>query len=36
VKPKITPEELRVCQADRLASIRLRMAIGRDLDERSD
>ena len=33
-KPKLTPEERRVRQADRLASIRLRMAIGRELDDR--
>src|SRR5215218_4210597 len=33
-KPKLTPEERRARQADRLASIRLRIAIGRELDER--
>ncbi len=33
-KPKLTPEERRVRQADRLATIRLRMAIGRELDDR--
>jgi hypothetical protein len=33
-KPKLTPEERRARQADRLASIRLRMAIGHELDER--
>src|ERR1700712_5765656 len=33
-KPKLTPEERRTRYADRLASIRLRMAIGRELDER--
>ena len=34
-KPKLTPEERRARQADRLASIRLRMAIGRELEDRS-
>ena len=33
-KPKISAQERRARQADRLASIRLRMAIGRELDER--
>ena len=33
-KPKLTPEDRRAGEADRLASIRLRMAIGRELDER--
>jgi hypothetical protein len=33
-KPKLTPEERRVRQADRLTTIRLRMLIGRELDER--
>jgi hypothetical protein len=33
-KPKITAEERRAREADRLSSIRLRMAIGRELDER--
>jgi hypothetical protein len=33
-KPKMSAEERRVRQADRLASIRLRIAIGRELDER--
>jgi hypothetical protein len=33
-KPKITPEERRRRTADRLAMIRLKMAIGRELDER--
>ena len=33
-KPKLSIEERRGRQADRLASIRLRMAIGRELDER--
>jgi hypothetical protein len=33
-KPKLSIEERRARQADRLASIRLRMAIGRELDER--
>jgi hypothetical protein len=32
-KPKLSIEERRARQADRLASIRLRMAIGRELDE---
>ncbi|SDB73841.1 hypothetical protein [Belnapia rosea] len=33
-KPKISPEEHRHRAADRLRTIRLRMAIGRELDER--
>jgi hypothetical protein len=33
-KPKQSAEERRIRQADRLASIRLRMAIGHELDER--
>jgi predicted flap endonuclease-1-like 5' DNA nuclease len=33
-KPKPTPEERRARQADRLTTIRLRMAIGRELEER--
>ena len=33
-KPKLTPEERRARQADRLTTIRLRMAIGRELEER--
>jgi hypothetical protein len=33
-KPKMSAEERRIRQEDRLASIRLRMAIGRELDER--
>ena len=33
-KPKLPAEERRARQADRLASIRLRMAIGRELDDR--
>jgi hypothetical protein len=33
-KPKQSAEERRIRQEDRLASIRLRMAIGRELDER--
>ena len=33
-KPKLTPEERRAREADRLACIRLRMAIGRELDDR--
>ena len=32
-KPKLTPEERRARYADRLTTIRLRMAIGRELDE---
>ncbi len=32
-KPKLTPEERRARQADRLTTIRLRMAIGRELEE---
>jgi hypothetical protein len=35
-KPKITPEERRRRTADRLRITRLRMAIGRELDERSN
>jgi hypothetical protein len=34
VKPKISAEERRLRQQDRLMTIRLRMAIGRELDER--
>jgi hypothetical protein len=33
-KPKLTPEERRARQADRLVTIRLRMAIGRELEDR--
>jgi hypothetical protein len=33
-KPKMSAEERRIRQEDRLASIRLRMAIGHELDER--
>jgi hypothetical protein len=33
-KPKLTPEERRARQADRLTTIRLRMAIGRELEDR--
>jgi hypothetical protein len=33
-KPKLTPEERRARYTDRLTTIRLRMAIGRELDER--
>ncbi|SDD94425.1 hypothetical protein [Belnapia rosea] len=33
-KPKISPEERQRRDADRLAMIRLKMAIGRELDER--
>jgi hypothetical protein len=33
-KPKFSAEERRIRQEDRLATIRLRMAIGRELDER--
>jgi hypothetical protein len=33
-KPKQSAEERRIRQEDRLASIRLRMAIGRELDDR--
>ncbi|SDD97151.1 hypothetical protein SAMN04487779_1015110 [Belnapia rosea] len=33
-KPKITPEERRRRTADRLIMIRLKMAIGRELDQR--
>ena len=33
-KPKISPEERRRRDADRLVVIRLKMAIGRELDER--
>jgi hypothetical protein len=33
-KLKLTPEERRARQADRLTTIRLRMAIGRELDDR--
>jgi hypothetical protein len=34
-KPKQSAEERRIRQEDRLASIRLRMAIGRELDDRN-
>jgi hypothetical protein len=34
VKPKLSAEERRARQADRLKCIRLRMAIGRELDDR--
>jgi len=34
VKPKLSAEERRVRREDRLTTIRLRMAIGRELDER--
>jgi hypothetical protein len=33
-KPKLTPEERRARLADRLTTIRLRMLIGRELEER--
>ncbi|MFC7477901.1 hypothetical protein ACFQS7_26365 [Dankookia sp. GCM10030260] len=33
-KPKLTPEERRARQADRLVTIRLRMLIGQELEER--
>jgi hypothetical protein len=33
-KPKLTPEERRVRQADRLITIRLRVLIGQELDDR--
>ena len=33
-KPKLTPEERRARQADRLITIRLRMLIGRELEDR--
>jgi hypothetical protein len=33
-KPKLSAEEGRIRQEDRLASIRLRMAIGHELDDR--
>jgi hypothetical protein len=33
-KPKLTPEERSVRQADRLSTIRLRMLIGRELEDR--
>ena len=33
-KPRLTPQERRARQADRLTTIRLRMAIWRALDER--
>src|SRR3954470_23167297 len=33
-KPKMSAEERRIRQEDRLASIRLRMAIGHELDDR--
>ncbi len=34
VKPKLSARERRARQEDRLAALRLRMAIGRELDER--
>jgi len=34
-KPKLSAEERRIRQEDRLKSIRLRMAIGHELDDRS-
>jgi hypothetical protein len=34
VKPKLSAEERRARQEDRLTTIRLRMAIGRELDDR--
>ncbi len=34
-KPKISPEQRRRRTADRLMTIKLRMAIGRELDDRS-
>ena len=34
LKPKLAAEEKRIRQEDRLAAIRLRMAIGRALDDR--
>ena len=34
MKPKLTPKERRARQADRLTTIRLRMAMGRELEER--
>jgi hypothetical protein len=34
VKPKLAPDDRRARHADRLTTIRLRMAIGRELDER--
>jgi hypothetical protein len=33
-KPKLTPDERRAREADRLSSIRLQMAIGQELEER--
>ena len=33
-KPKLSAQERRARQEDRLAALRLRMAIGRELDER--
>ena len=33
-KPKLTPEERRARRADRLTTIRLRMLIGRELEDR--
>src|SRR4051812_11697621 len=33
-KPKMSAEDRRIRQADRLATIQLRVAIGRELDER--
>ena len=35
MKPKLTPEERRARQADRLVTIRLRMLIGHELDNRN-
>jgi hypothetical protein len=34
VKPKLSSEERRARQADRLAALRLRLAIGRELEDR--
>jgi hypothetical protein len=34
VNPKLSPEERRARQADRLTAVRLRMAIGRELEDR--
>jgi hypothetical protein len=34
-KPKLTSEDRRARQADRLVTIRLRMAIGRELEDRA-
>jgi hypothetical protein len=33
-KPKLTPDERRAREADRLSAIRIRMAIGQELEER--